>query len=125
MEIRYNGPANGDDSPLGQQSLALGPHGSVFVTGASDGNYGAGIIEDFATVKYISGPRLIAEGDGSGGFFIRLDGAPNVKYVLQRAPGVTGTWSNLITKSAPASGIIDYHDTSPLSGQAFYRAISP
>ena len=36
---RYNGPANGDDVPLTKQSLALGPGGSVYVTGASDGDF--------------------------------------------------------------------------------------
>jgi hypothetical protein len=56
---RYNGPANGDDVPLTKQSLALGPGGSVYVAAASDGNYSAETIFDFATVKYIvSGPSL-------------------------------------------------------------------
>jgi hypothetical protein len=54
---RYNGPANGDDSPKTKHSLALGPDGSVYVTGGSDGNYGTGTVNDFATVKYAVSPQ--------------------------------------------------------------------
>jgi hypothetical protein len=53
---RYNGPANGDDVPLTKRSLALGPDGSVHVTGASDGDVSDGRIFDFATVKYTVSP---------------------------------------------------------------------
>ena len=67
--------------------------------------------------------RLTIEPDGSGGFFTRFSGAPNVAYRLQRAPSLNGTWSSLATNTAPASGLIEYHDTSPLPGQAFYRAV--
>ena len=62
-------------------------------------------------------------GDGSGGMFIRFTGAPDATYRLQRAPTVTGTWSDLATNTAPASGLIEYHETSPPSGQAFYRTV--
>jgi hypothetical protein len=53
---RYNGPANGDDVPLPRQSLALGPDGSVYVTGASDGDSSEGKRYDFVIVKYAA-PR--------------------------------------------------------------------
>lgn len=69
--------------------------------------------------------HLAIERDGSSDFFIRFTGAPDVTYRLQRAAGVTGTWTNLATNTAPASGLIEYHDTSPLPGQAFYRAVQP
>jgi hypothetical protein len=68
---------------------------------------------------------LTIERDGSGGFFIRYTGAPNITYRLQRAASVTGTWTNLATNTAPASGLIEYHDTSPLPGQTFYRSVQP
>ena len=64
-------------------------------------------------------------GGGSGGLFIRYTGAPDVTYRLQRAASVTGTWSDLATNTAPASGLIEYHDTSPLTAQAFYRTVQP
>jgi hypothetical protein len=65
--------------------------------------------------------------------FIRFPGGTEVTYRLQRAASVTGTWTNLATNTAPAfrlrgataAGVIEYHDTSPLPGQAFYRAVQP
>ena len=69
--------------------------------------------------------RLVIERDGSGCFFIRHTGVPTVTYRLQRAASVTGPWSNLATNTAPASGLIEYHEITPPPGQAFYRALQP
>jgi hypothetical protein len=49
---RYNGPANGDDTPRNRKSLGLGPDGSVYVTGASDLDSSAGQQYQFVVVKY-------------------------------------------------------------------------
>ena len=57
--------------------------------------------------------------------FIRFTGAPDVTYRLQHAANVTGPWSDLATNTAPASGLIEYHETTPPPGQAFYRAVQP
>jgi uncharacterized delta-60 repeat protein len=54
----YNGPANGDDKPLGRMSLAVAPDDSVYVVGGSDGDYGSSTILDFVTIKYSSTSRL-------------------------------------------------------------------
>jgi hypothetical protein len=83
---------------------------------------------DIVVVKYspiIVPIHLAIERDGSGGLFIRFTGAPDATYRLQRAASVTGTWTNLATNTAPASGLIEYHETSPPPGQAFYRAVQP
>ena len=69
--------------------------------------------------------HLAIERDGNGGSFIRYTGAPDVTYRLQRAASFTGVWSDLATNTAPASGLIEYHETSPPPGQAFYRAVQP
>ncbi len=122
---RYNGPANRDDLPGGKQSLALGPDGSVYVTGSTDGDSGGNTYHDFATIKYISVPVLTLKPDGSGGFFLSVNGVSNVTYRLQRAPTVAGPWSDLATNTAPAAGLIEFHDTNPLPSQAFYRTIEP
>ncbi|MCL4177971.1 MAG: FG-GAP repeat protein [Verrucomicrobia bacterium] len=71
------------------------------------------------------GTRLALERDGSGGYFLRFTGAPDVTYRLQRAPSVTGPWSTLVTNTAPSSGLIEYHETSPPPGAAFYRTAQP
>ena len=71
------------------------------------------------------GPRLVLAPDGTGGLFVRYNAVSNVTYQLQRAASVTGTWTNLATNTAPASGLIEYHETSPPPGQAFYRTVQP
>ena len=53
---RYNGPANGSDSPEGNRSLAVNPDGSVYVAGSSDGIYSADTAYDFVTIKYAISP---------------------------------------------------------------------
>jgi hypothetical protein len=69
--------------------------------------------------------QLAIESDGSGGLFVRFTGEPDVTYRLQRAASVTGAWANLATNTAPASGLIEYHETTPPPGQAFYRTVQP
>lgn len=71
------------------------------------------------------GPSLGLAPDGSNGYFLRFTGAPDVRYRLQRAPSVTGPWSTLATNTAPASGLIEYHETTPPPGAAFYRTAQP
>ena len=70
----YNGPANGDDDP-GGAAIAIGPDGSAYVTGQSDGDFGPGTTLDFATVKYSSGIQ-----PGMSGI-TRLPGG-NVQFTL-------------------------------------------
>jgi hypothetical protein len=38
---------------------------------------------------------------------------------------MTGPWSDLVTNTAPASGLIEYHETSPQPGASFYRIAQP
>ena len=71
------------------------------------------------------GPSLALGPDGSGGYLLGCNGAPEITYRLQRAPSVTGPWSDLVTNTAPASGHIEYHETSPPPGAAFYRTSQP
>ena len=71
------------------------------------------------------GPPLAIAPDGSGGYFLHFSGAPDVIYRVHRAPNVTGPWDTLATLTAPASGLVEFHDTTPLPGQAFYRTVQP
>lgn len=63
--------------------------------------------------------------DGSGGDFIRFKGARDVPYFLLRAPRVTGPWATIVTAAVPPSGFIEFHETNPPPGQAFYRTLQP
>ena len=69
-------------------------------------------------------PRAVAR-DGSSGYLLSFNGAPEITYRLQRAPSVTGPWSAIVTNTAPASGRIEYHETTPPPGAAFYRTAQP
>ena len=71
------------------------------------------------------GPPLALASDGSGGYLLGFNGAPEITYRLQRAPSVTGPWSAIATNTAPASGHIEYHETAPPPGAAFYRTAQP
>jgi hypothetical protein len=70
-------------------------------------------------------PRFAVVRDGSGGYLLGFNGVPTVTYRMQRAPSVAGPWSDLVTNTAPASGLIEYHETSPPPGAAFYRTAQP
>ncbi len=122
---RYNAPANGDDVPLTEHSLALGPGGSVYVAAASDGNYSEETIFDFVTVKYAApGPSLFIT--RSNASVVLSWPATAVNFQLQETAGLSPSnyWSgvaaplftnnNFISVSLPAAG----------SGK-FFRLSSP
>ena len=83
-------------------------------------------IEDITyNLTVVPTPVLTLALDGSGGYFLRFNGVPDLGYRLQRAPSVAGPWSSLVTNTAPVSGLIEYHETSPVPGAAFYRTMQP
>jgi len=118
---RYDGSPNAHDLV---SAMAVDSSGNVFVTGA-DAYY------DYLTIKYSSGltpsqpPLLSIYPDGSGGLFINHIGVPDLTYRLQRAVSLAGPWSDVATNTAPASGLIEYHETTPPPSGAFYRAVQP
>jgi len=61
--------------------------------------------------------RLALVPDGSGGYLIRFDGIPNLTYRLERASGIAGPWDTIDTQIAPASGLIEYHETVSAAGR--------
>ena len=63
---RYNGPANGDDTPMNRKSLGLGLDGSVYVTGASDQDPSEGQQYQFVVVKYAPPIFRRSDADQSG-----------------------------------------------------------
>ncbi|HYV27351.1 MAG TPA: hypothetical protein VFA77_07445, partial [Candidatus Eisenbacteria bacterium] len=62
---------------------------------------------------------------GTGGQFLRFTGAPYVSNRVQRAASLNGPWSTLATLAAPASGVVEFHDTNTPPAQAFYRTVQP
>lgn len=59
-----------------------------------------------------------------GGLSVRFAGVFGRSYLIQRAPAVTGPWTTLATRTAPASSIFEFLDSDPPPG-VFYRAILP
>jgi hypothetical protein len=72
-----------------------------------------------------AGSRLTIVPDGTGGYFLRFSGTPGLTYRVERAPSVTGAWNTVSTQVAPVSGLIEYHETAPPAGRAFYRVAQP
>jgi uncharacterized delta-60 repeat protein len=99
---RYNGPANGNDGA--QNTLALGPNGSVYVTGTSDG---VGTGRDFITIKYDrNGKEEWArryDGPGSGwDFGRRIVVTPDgCAYVTGDSTGANGDTDYATLKYSP------------------------
>jgi hypothetical protein len=126
---RYNGPANGNDSMSyydlpHKQSLALGPDGSVYVTGTSDGDYSGSAIGDFATIKYVSVPALAIH--RSAADVIVSWPSPFSDFTLQQNTDglATTNWSN-VPASVQDDGTHRAVTVSPPNGNRFYRLYKP
>jgi uncharacterized delta-60 repeat protein len=120
-EKRYNGPANGDDYA---SSLAIGPNGMVVVTGASESGAGYGAAYDYATVVYRDVPSVVIDWIAVG-IRLRFPGVKGRSYIIERATAVTGPWTSFDTQTTPLSGVIEFLDTAPPVGAAFYRTREP
>jgi len=71
------------------------------------------------------GPSLALAPDGSGGWFIRGAGQAGLSYRLQRAASLSAPWASIATNTAPPSGLLEFHDLTPLPGRGFYRTVQP
>jgi hypothetical protein len=105
------------------RSLALGPDGSLAMTGAS--------YENFATVKYvlteITYPTsvVLSLASSSEGARLRFTGDAGRTYRLQRARDPAGPWVTFAAVTAPLDGAVEHLDSAPLSSPAFYRIAAP
>ncbi|MBI3852806.1 MAG: FG-GAP repeat protein [Verrucomicrobia bacterium] len=105
---------------IGEDSNATGVNGNQSDNSATD----SGAAYVFTGLGF--GTQLTIVPDASsGGYFVRFNGAPELTYRLQRASSVTGPWDTIDTQTAPASGLIEYHETTPRPAAAFYRTVTP
>jgi hypothetical protein len=105
---------------IGEASGAAGINGNQSDNSAPESGAAYVFASDAA-----GGSRIAIVPDGSGGYFIRFSGTPGLTYRVERAPTVTGGWSTVSTQTVPASGLLEYHETAPPAGQAFYRTAQP
>ncbi len=119
-EARYNGPVNGLDSPVGLQSLAIGPSGQVAITGSSVYNLAANYY-GWATILYREDlPPIMLTLDDTNSR-LQWKGVPGATYYIERSAQVGGPWEFIGSSVAPASGMVNYVDTNRLHGVSFYR----
>ena len=130
--LKASNPEGNDDFgwtvAISGDTVVVGDHESSSATGvngdqSNNGAPGSGAVYVFTGVGL--GPRLALAPDGSGGYFIRFSGAPEVTYAVQRATRVTGPWDTLAALTTPVSGFLEFHDTTAPPGQAFYRTARP
>ena len=84
-----------------------------------------GKVSAYVAKAVVYPPVLAFEPDGSGGYSIRFSGVPGTAYRLQRAPVLASPWDFSASKTAPASGRVEFRDTFPAPGQTFYRVVQP
>ena len=118
-----NGVMMADNGSVLESSGTLVNNGKILLFNGGTTNFHGTFINNGVILN--GDIHLAIARDGSSGLFIRFTAVPDVTYRLQRGPSVMGAWSDIATNIAPASGLIEYHETSPLPGQAFYRAVQP
>ena len=117
---RYNGAANGWDTPVTKNSLAVGADGSVYVTGISDRDVAEGGQFEFVTIKYSGGANLPVIEIMKSGTDVTLSWPSSASEFLleKRAVAGEGNWTAVeettmengewITVTIPASGEREY-----------------
>ena len=122
----YLKPPNTNSSR--QFGFSVAVSGTPLAVGAFSGDLG-GLANPVGEAHVFSGlghgPRLDLFPDGAAGYRVRLKGAPEAAYCLQRALDPAGSWETVATLTTPASGCIDYHDASPPARASFYRTVQP
>ena len=93
---------------------------TLYGTTQSGGSSGGGTV---FSILLPPPPRLTIASDGSGGYFIDVQGSPNLTYRLQRAHSLIGPWTTSAPQTAPSTGLIEFHDLFPPPDRAFYRAL--
>jgi hypothetical protein len=121
---RYNGPANGEDAMLTKRSLALGPGGSVYVAGLSDGDYSDNTIFDIATVKYaVPGPSLFITRSNASVILSWPVSALNFQMQESASLSLSNGWSAVAAPRSTNNGFISV--TVPAIGSGkFFRLSS-
>ena len=120
----------GQSVAVSGDTVVVGAYGEDSGATGVNGNQSNNSVIDSGAAYVFTGfcpscPLLALVPDDSDGYFIRFNGASAVTYLLQRASNVTGPWDTIAMPIAPASGFIEYHETTPPPSAAFYRTVTP
>jgi len=69
--------------------------------------------------------NLLPPTQTANGFTIQFACTPGYTYRIQRAPSLTGPWTDIDTIVAPVTGFVIYQDTTAPAGAGFYRTVTP
>ncbi|MFO1497276.1 MAG: integrin [Verrucomicrobiota bacterium] len=131
------GPLPGEDygDDLGADHMVAVSGDTVIVGGHAEDSNGIGVNGNqtersardsgaaYVFTGFAPGPRLGLAAERSSGFVLSFIAVPDVTYRLQRAHSVSGPWDTISTNKAPASGVIEYRETTPPMDAAFYRSL--
>ncbi|HTI98764.1 MAG TPA: immunoglobulin domain-containing protein [Dongiaceae bacterium] len=69
--------------------------------------------------------RMLAPLKSGGTWTVQFAGNPSFTYRVQRAPAVTGPWTDLGTATPAENGLGSFADPTAPTGQAYYRVVTP
>jgi hypothetical protein len=126
--------ALGGTITLTNRSLLYTPPGIAFPEDVDTFNYtindgfggtAVGSVEVRLMAPPVPGENQVLIAPASGGYRLRYFGDSLRSYQIQRAPAVTGPYSPLQTVTTTFHGWVEYLDTAPLPGMAFYGVAAP
>jgi hypothetical protein len=77
-----------------------------------------------ASVPSVTDPNTITFLPAAGGYLLRFMAKGSHHYVIQRSGNLASNWSTLQAVTPGQDGVLEYVDTKPSPGQAFYRIVS-
>lgn len=118
---RYNGPANGGDVPTTKRCLALGPNGSVYVAGITDGDYPTGTYY-IGTIKYVIPPLAPSLGIARSNTFVVISWPTNaLNFQVEQSANLSlsNGWVSLTATRSTNNGFISVAIPATNSGRFF------
>lgn len=84
----------------------------------------AATASSFVCIDYTESLPPLSVESLTNGVRLRFAGNPNQRFTIQRAPAPSGPWTNLASRTAPSSALLQYDDTNLPPVGAFYRTAS-
>jgi hypothetical protein len=122
----FHGDSDLDDYASGPFCLAVGPGGSIYVTGYSEMPHPGGTNRDFVTVKYVPIPAIrfsAAKPQSNATFRLTITAPTNTPYRLEASPDLAN-WQTLTNFAPLPVESVNYTDTqAPGFARRYYRTV--